>query len=61
RDYSWKQEQWEDLWEDLVQLRVGTEDHYMGAIVLETIERKHFRIIDGQQRLATLTVLILAC
>lgn len=61
RDYSWKQEQWEDLWEDLAQLRVGSEDHYMGAIVLESIERKHFRIIDGQQRLATLSVLILAC
>lgn len=33
----------------------------MGAIVLETTERKHFRVIDGQQRLTTLSILILAC
>jgi hypothetical protein len=33
----------------------------MGAIVLESGERKQFRVIDGQQRMATLSILILAC
>lgn len=33
----------------------------MGALVLESGERKQFRIIDGQQRMATLSILILAC
>lgn len=61
RDYSWKQEQWEDLWEDLANVDANREDHYMGAIVLESVERKHFRVIDGQQRLTTLSILILAC
>jgi hypothetical protein len=61
RDYSWKREHWEDLWEDLLAIERNDEDHYMGAIVLESGERKHFRVIDGQQRLATLSVLILAC
>jgi uncharacterized protein with ParB-like and HNH nuclease domain len=37
------------------------EDHYMGSVVLESGERKFFRIIDGQQRMATLSILILAC
>ncbi len=61
RSYSWKQEHWEDLWEDLTTVESTGEDHYMGAIVLETEERKHYRIIDGQQRMATLSTLILAC
>ena len=38
RDYSWKQEHWEDLWEDLLTIEVNGEDHYMGAIVLENHE-----------------------
>ena len=61
RDYSWKQEHWEDLWEDLATVETNREDHYMGAIVLESGERKQFRVIDGQQRMATLSILILAC
>jgi len=58
RDYSWKQEHWEDLWEDLLAIEASREDHYMGALVLEVGERKQFRIIDGQQRMATLSMLI---
>ena len=61
RDYSWKQEHWEDLWEDLRTVEENREDHYMGTIVLEIGERKQFRVIDGQQRMATLSILILAC
>lgn len=61
RDYSWKDEHWEDLWEDLMTIEANREDHYMGALVLESGERKQFRIIDGQQRMATLSILILAC
>lgn len=61
RDYSWKDEHWEDLWEDLMTIEANHEDHYMGALVLESGERKQFRIIDGQQRMATLSILILAC
>lgn len=61
RDYSWKQEHWEDLWEDLMNAETNGEDHYMGSLVVESGERKLFRIIDGQQRMATLSILILAC
>jgi len=57
----WKQEHWEDLWEDLINAEANREDHYMGSVVLESGERKLFRIIDGQQRMATLSILILAC
>jgi len=60
RDYSWTEEQWEDLWNDLLELRGNADSrHYMGALVVEGDDR-NFLIIDGQQRLATLSVLALA-
>lgn len=61
RDYSWKEEQWEDLWNDILELRGNRDDrHYMGALVVESIADREFSIIDGQQRLATLSILALA-
>ncbi len=61
RDYSWSQEQWEDLWNDIVELSPRAEDrHYMGALVVEGTSDREFLVIDGQQRLATLSLLALA-
>ena len=61
RDYSWSQEQWEDLWNDIVELRPRSEDrHYMGALVVEGRSDREFLVIDGQQRLATLSLFALA-
>lgn len=61
RDYSWEEEQWEDLWNDLDEMRDKPEEkHYMGALVVEGISDREFYIIDGQQRLATLSLLGLA-
>jgi len=61
RDYSWEEEQWEDLWNDLGELRAKPEErHYMGAMVVEGKSDREFLIIDGQQRLATLSILALA-
>lgn len=60
RDYSWDKEEWEDLWLDLLALD-QEGDHYMGYLVLqETKEPKRFIIIDGQQRITTISLLILA-
>jgi uncharacterized protein with ParB-like and HNH nuclease domain len=60
RDYSWDKEEWEDLWLDLLALD-QEGDHYMGYLVLqETKEPKKFIIIDGQQRITTISLLILA-
>jgi len=61
RDYSWTEEQWEDLWNDLSDLAGNAENiHYMGALVVEGRSDREFSIIDGQQRLATLSILALA-
>lgn len=60
RDYSWSQEQWEDLWEDISDLQ--EEEHYMGYIVLQRSkeDKNTFHVIDGQQRLITLSILVLS-
>ena len=61
RDYSWTEEQWEDLWLDIMEVsqsQIGR--HYMGAIVVKAESDRSFLIIDGQQRIATLTILALA-
>ncbi len=62
RDYSWTEEEWEDLWQDMVNLFAsdGESAHYMGYLVLQSSDSKRFAIIDGQQRLTTLSVLVLA-
>lgn len=58
RDYSREEEQWEDLWNDIVELRGRPDDRdYLGALVVEGESDREFLIIGGQQRLATLSVL----
>jgi len=60
RDYSWAEEQWEDLWNDVLEMTRRPDDrHYMGALVLEAKSDREFLVIDGQQRLATLSILAL--
>ena len=61
RDYAWTEEEWEDLWNDVLDLRERPEArHYMGALVVKGDSDREFTIIDGQQRLATIGVLSLA-
>lgn len=64
RDYSWDSEHWEDLWQDIAEQleQKNSEDqsHYMGYLVLQPVNDKEFKIIDGQQRITTLMILILA-
>src|SRR5947209_13928014 len=68
RTYSWTREQCEQLWNDIV--RVATDPHinahFIGSIVF--IQRGLFMVanipqllvIDGQQRLSTLSLLLIA-
>lgn len=64
RDYSWEQDNLDDLWNDLLNIYSTTnEAHYMGSIVLQVKgdqSNKQFWIIDGQQRFTTLSLLTLA-
>lgn len=60
RDYSWKNDNWIDLWEDIKLLLSTKKDHYMGAVVLQKYADKEYIVIDGQQRFTTLSLLALA-
>ena len=60
RDYSWEQDNWEDLWNDIELAAETKMPHYMGSVVLQSSNAKEFLIIDGQQRFTTLTILTLA-
>lgn len=61
RDYSWESEHWDDLWQDILLVVKSEEnEHYMGYLVLQTSDNKKFIVIDGQQRLTTLSILVLA-
>src|SRR5690242_16948338 len=62
RDYSWTADEWDDLWQDLQGTLVpgGEPAHYMGYLVLQTTDNRTFEVIDGQQRLTTLSLLTLA-
>lgn len=59
RDYSWQEENWDDLWDDILALHTNSNSsHYMGALVLQNSNSdKNLTIIDGQQRLATLSII----
>lgn len=60
RDYSWNNEQWDDLWQDIETMIEERDEHYMGYLVLQTQDEKRFHIIDGQQRFTTVLLLIYA-
>ena len=65
RPYSWDEEDCNQLWEDIVSfhsdLSPDSPDYYLGNIVLYPVDpgsRTKWKIIDGQQRLTTLSLLI---
>lgn len=68
RHYSWEQAQWAELWADLVRVQEeGLESHFLGSVVLNALpwaglpsEAKRFWVVDGQQRVTTLTLLVCA-
>jgi len=61
RDYSWDKDDWEDLWNDIEEIP-NDKTHYLGYLVLQAIDKREesFWVIDGQQRITTLSILALA-
>ncbi len=69
RPYSWERRNWQDLWDDILDLCALTQDrgapHFMGAAVTVPVRAvpvgvSKFLVIGGQQRLTTLAVLLCA-
>ncbi|NJO91256.1 MAG: DUF262 domain-containing protein [Chloroflexia bacterium] len=61
RDYSWDKDDWEDLWNDIEEIP-NDRTHYLGYLVLQpNVEGdESYWVIDGQQRITTLSILALA-
>ncbi|MBE7462368.1 MAG: DUF262 domain-containing protein [Planctomycetes bacterium] len=66
RYYTWERKNWAQLWDDIIELKEDAKPrHFMGAIVCVP-ERPQpgnivaFQVIDGQQRLVTLSLLLSA-
>ncbi len=65
RDYSWNEENWEELWFDIMAMYSEESDaeteHYMGYLVLQSTQGdRSSLVIDGQQRITTISIIILS-
>ena len=67
RPYSWERKEWSTLWNDILETYLDDppSGHFLGSIVTKTLEATpggaaRFVVIDGQQRLTTLSILIAA-
>ncbi|MBV8087182.1 MAG: DUF262 domain-containing protein, partial [Chloroflexi bacterium] len=64
RAYSWGLSQWRVLYDDILELHEldSTHDHFLGSMVLlnEAGGSDHTLVIDGQQRLVTLSLFLAA-
>jgi len=69
RGYAWEERHWQDLWDDIELLDKGQE-HYTGTLVIHATSDERFSddngdeftlydIVDGQQRLTTLSILLI--
>ncbi|GMT47129.1 MAG: hypothetical protein IEMM0007_0695 [bacterium] len=60
RDYAWSTGQVDDLFCDIQEALETGSGHYFGTIVLAKNSGQSYEIVDGQQRLSTLTLVIQA-
>ncbi len=58
RPLSWNESNFEQLVEDLIDSMTLEEGHFLGSIILQHKEKNLYDIIDGQQRIASLTILL---
>lgn len=64
REYSWGKDQWDALFDDLLEEPNGT-GHFLGTIICvnktrDTTRFSSLELVDGQQRITTLSLLLLA-
>lgn len=61
RSYSWGETQITDFWDDLNRsLLADANEYFLGSIVLTKTASERLAVVDGQQRLATASLLIAA-
>jgi len=61
RDYAWTRINCQKLWDDLVDLKNNARaDHFLGTLVTIGSGFQEYTVIDGQQRLTTTSILLIA-
>lgn len=60
RPYSWGDDQLEKLWDDLIEAKDNDPNYFLGSVITAKPEdsTSYVDIVDGQQRLTTLTILL---
>jgi uncharacterized protein with ParB-like and HNH nuclease domain len=56
RPYSWDQENITEFWDDTV--RGSNDDYFIGSMVVYKVADRKYGVVDGQQRLTTITILL---
>ncbi|WP_286232812.1 DUF262 domain-containing protein [Thalassotalea sediminis] len=57
RAYSWEKENWKTFIDDLLEQINGNNNYFFGNLLLEVTQKnKKYEIIDGQQRITTLSI-----
>ena len=62
REYTWGSREWETLFDDLTE---NDDGYFLGSIICinsatDTINAPKFEVVDGQQRLTTLSLFLAA-
>ena len=65
RVYSWNENQCEELWLDVLRAARADRSHFLGTVIyaregVDEAGNERFMVIDGQQRITTVSLLILA-
>ena len=59
RDFSWTETQIDELWNDITNtINENRQEHFMGAMVVKNSNKPKLRLIDGQQRMTTISLLM---
>lgn len=56
RPYSWDRENIQEFWEDVIQ--DNPQDYFIGSMVVYKDGKQRYGVVDGQQRLTTITILL---
>jgi uncharacterized protein with ParB-like and HNH nuclease domain len=56
RPYSWDDDNINDFWNDLIANK--DEEYFIGSMVVYKKSKQQFGVVDGQQRLTTITILL---
>lgn len=61
RAYSWEKPNWKTFLDDLLEQIQGEHNYFFGNLLLEVVSKnRKYEIIDGQQRITTLTIFMRA-